>query len=66
MDTQRNQSKADNQKNTILLKSSICNSAEEEYRLLRLFQIFIKVDKSLKKIANENNKRNTNSSNQTK
>lgn len=45
---------------------SVCQTAEERYRLLKLFEIFIEVDKSLKKKANENNKRNTGSADKTK
>lgn len=45
---------------------SVCETPAERYRLLKLFEIFIEVDKSLKKKANENNQRNTSSSNKTK
>lgn len=46
-------------------EESVCKTVEEEYRLTRLFEILIEIDKSLKKKSNENNQRNTNNTSQT-
>lgn len=45
----------------IEVEESVCQTFEEEYRLTRLFEILIEIDKSLKKKSNEDNQRNTNS-----
>lgn len=45
----------------IEVEQSVCQTVEEEYRLTKLFEIFIEIDKSLKKKNNEDNQRNTNS-----
>jgi len=45
----------------IEVEESVCQTVEEEYRLTRLFEILIEIDKSLKKKSNEDNQRNTNS-----
>jgi hypothetical protein len=39
---------------------SVCSDPAEAYKLLKLFEIFIEIDKSLQKRSNEDNQRNTN------
>lgn len=48
----------------IEVEESVCQTVEEEYRLARLFEILIEIDKSLKKKSNEDNQRNTNNTSQ--
>jgi hypothetical protein len=42
----------------ILASTSVCATPEEQERLLKLFQLFIEIDKNLKK-KHEDNKRGT-------
>lgn len=50
----------------VIDEPSVCTTAEETERLLKLFQLFITIDKRIQKeIYETTNKRNTNNSSQT-